>query len=227
MADNKRQHFVPQFYLRRFSNDGRRINIFNIQREKTIIGGKLRSQCFRDYLYGKDLSFEKHLGEIEKRAALIIKRIDETGFFPAPKSEEWADLMLFIVTQYSRTLGAISDLDHLFDSVMKEMVSRSPRLRDFDQSKFTVTMKNSSQLSASLGGSTLPLASDLSFKLLHCPIPDAFVVSDNPVVYYNQLLEDNSFISHCGITSKGLLIFFPLSSKRIICFYDDKVYNVG
>ena len=68
---------------------------------------------------------------------------------------------------------------------------------------------------------------DLSLKILRSPTPNTFICSDNPVVFYNQLLEDNSPYSHCGVASKGLQIFVPISPRVTLIFYDKDVYQVG
>lgn len=48
-----------------------------------------------------------------------------------------------------------------------------------------------------------------------------------PSLFYNQLLEDNSPYSHCGVASKGLQIFVPISPRVTLIFYDKDVYQVG
>lgn len=53
MAKNKKQHFVPRFYLRKFSADGRSVNIWNLTNEKRIQGANLKNQCYKDYFYGE------------------------------------------------------------------------------------------------------------------------------------------------------------------------------
>jgi hypothetical protein len=79
MPANKRQHFVPQFYLRNFSSDASRktIHIFNISREISIFGANLRSQCYKDYFYGRLADFEKGLGLLESATSAILRNIVE------------------------------------------------------------------------------------------------------------------------------------------------------
>ena len=65
MPDNKRQHFVPQNYLREFSPDGESIGVFLVEHEKCIKKAPINSQAQESYFYGKSLELEKQLSELE------------------------------------------------------------------------------------------------------------------------------------------------------------------
>lgn len=85
----KKQHYVPQYYLRRFSDDGDSLWVFNRKAGKTY---KSRSEdvCERNYHYemearcqrswhGRHLlpgKIEKKLSEIEGEQALLLREID-------------------------------------------------------------------------------------------------------------------------------------------------------
>jgi hypothetical protein len=53
MPDNKKHHYVPQFYLRNFGV-GSSISLFDIQRRRHIPRATIPGQCQRAYLYGSD-----------------------------------------------------------------------------------------------------------------------------------------------------------------------------
>ena len=61
MAEKKRQHYVPRFHLKLFSEDGVSINLFNIKTGKIIEKAAIKGQCQEDYFYGKDLKVETGL----------------------------------------------------------------------------------------------------------------------------------------------------------------------
>ena len=66
MAENKRQHFVPQNYLKEFSHDGVNIGVFHVESEKCVEKpAPINSQAQESYFYGKDLTLEKQLSELE------------------------------------------------------------------------------------------------------------------------------------------------------------------
>ncbi|WP_107355944.1 DUF4238 domain-containing protein [Rhodopseudomonas palustris] len=69
MPDNKNQHYVPRCLLKPFTlnGDGRSINVFNMARERSIANAPVKSQCSRDYFYGRDdLRSEKVLADLER-----------------------------------------------------------------------------------------------------------------------------------------------------------------
>jgi len=75
MPENKRQHYVPQAYLRLFSraNDNR-IGVYAIDRGKLIPNASIRGQACRDYFYGKDGRTERAFSSIEGHAARIFAK---------------------------------------------------------------------------------------------------------------------------------------------------------
>ena len=67
MASKKKQHFIPQFYMRYFGNTNNKfINLFHIESEE-FYNSKISDECYENYLYGTDgkresdyQSFEDH-----------------------------------------------------------------------------------------------------------------------------------------------------------------------
>src|SRR5690349_21143366 len=102
MPSNRSHHFVPRCYLRNFArSDGKIIRLYNISRRSIIHSAPVKSQCARDYLYGKD-ELEFHLGDIEGKYAEWISRgvlspgraiIDDIDIF----------CRLFALVQFMRT----------------------------------------------------------------------------------------------------------------------------
>ena len=50
MEKKKRQHYVPQFYLRNFVREDNKFTIFNIKSEKIIENAPYRKQCYEDFI---------------------------------------------------------------------------------------------------------------------------------------------------------------------------------
>ena len=68
MPSNKNQHFVPQLLLRNFSSDSGKsknsINTYIIKNKKFIENVSIKSQCSKNYFYGKNLIIEKKITSI-------------------------------------------------------------------------------------------------------------------------------------------------------------------
>lgn len=71
----KSQHYVPQFYLRRFSIDGNKklINLFNIQRNQFFRRVSIKQQACRPNFYGSDGYVENKLSLLEHQFSEVIK----------------------------------------------------------------------------------------------------------------------------------------------------------
>jgi hypothetical protein len=75
MADNKKQHYIPQFYLREFSQDGSNLFVYNLKNKKDY-KCKIRNLCQNNYFYGRDLKLEALFSKIEFEQASILKKIN-------------------------------------------------------------------------------------------------------------------------------------------------------
>jgi hypothetical protein len=227
MPNNKKQHYVPVFYLKKFSGDGKSINIWNIPKRKRIISAKLRSQCCKDYFYGKELLIEHTLGNVEAKLANIFRLIDYYKCPPINGTEDRLLLLLYVLIQYSRTKYSADSINELNDKVFKQIFREKADADGIDLTGVQIGIKNAPQFSLGTSVQCLPLLLDLECKILNNNTKVEFVTSDNPVVLYNQLFSFDKHGSNTGYASKGLQIFLPISPKLAIFFYDKKVYRVG
>lgn len=227
MPQNKKHHYVPRFYLKRFSDDDKSINIWNIPSSKKILSARLKNQCYKDYFYGKDPDSEKRIGHMEQLTAEVFRMIDHIGFPPPMGTKEYLILMLFILMQYGRTTHATETLDEMTNDFMQHVLAPKAESEGIDLSQVKIGLKDSALYSMNIHVNSLPLAIDLMPKLLINKTGIDFVSSDNPVVLYNQLLSFRSFTSNAAIPAKGLQIFLPISPTQQLIFYDHECYSVG
>lgn len=92
--------------------------------------------------------------------------------------------------------------------------------------KFSIRFNNAIHLSLESAIEMSPLLRDLKYVLLLNETNLSFWTSDNPVVFYNQLLEllhPNSRNTY--YTAKGLQIFYPISPRHCLLFYDETTYG--
>ena len=227
MPQNKRQHFVPKFYLKRFSNDGKSINIWNIKRKQKFCNASLKNQCYGNYFYGKDPVIEQALSTIEASNAGVLRSIGETSTLPRLGSEEHQFLALYILMQHSRTLHMAEELEEMTDKLAKHLLKDSEALEGIDLNNFRIGLKEPARSALSTAISSYPLLFDLDYKLLVNRTNTEFITSDNPVVFYNQLMSFRKDGSNTGLAAKGLEIFLPTDPGHMILFYDDNVYQAG
>ena len=227
MPQNKRQHYVPRFYLKRFSPDGKSINIWNLSSKRKIISTSLKDQCYKDYFYGKQLDVEKGLSINEGQMATILKIIDKRCDLPPILSPEHLAIILYVTMQHGRTKYAADQVDEMNDQIFKHLHRQPLKSEGIDIDQFNITIQDAQLITLGIVVHSYPLLLDLDYKLLLNKTDVEFVTSDNPLVLYNQLFSFRKFASNTGLTQKGLQIFLPISPKSALIFYDPDVYAVG
>jgi hypothetical protein len=229
MPENKKHHYVPKFYLRRFSRDKKSICLYNLPKQLNVANANLRNQCYQDYFYGKEKSTESALSGMEGEIAQLYSLIDKYNSFPPPLSEHHVAMVMSILIQYGRTKYQADAFDEMHDKMFKHTFKEKieSELKGVNLDDYIVGIKDVAQYSLGLLTQYYPLLLDLGYKLLVNKTGVEFITSDNPVVMYNQLLSFRKMGSNTGLSCKGLLIFFPLSPDKLIIMYDDNVYRVG
>ncbi len=144
MPENKNQHFVPRCALRPFTLDGAglAINLFNISRLLAIQNAPVKSQCARDYLYGKgDRCAENLLTRLEGQYARIVSQLADRHDV-STEDQKW--LRLVIAIQQRRTKSAISQMRDLTNSMADEVFARAPEPRPDDVNRTDAQMMHAS-----------------------------------------------------------------------------------
>lgn len=104
MADRKKQHYVPQFYMKQFADKDKKFAVYVIDAGKTIPSAPYKSQCCRDYLYGDDAVWEEKLGLMESEWARAIK---DASSSESPSEKSFALLKQFALFQRQRTVAEL------------------------------------------------------------------------------------------------------------------------
>lgn len=230
MAEHKKHHYVPRFYLKLFSENGRSINLFNIRTQRSVIDGGLKNQCYRDYFYGKDLQAEKALSLVEGQMSRILNAVQSDCALPSRRSEDRLTFLFHVLMQHTRTAYSVDAYDEQTDKLMKYLMAPEMEKMNLSPEQIAtikITQKDSARFALSMATPHYPLLIDLEWKLLRATGTHEFITSDNPVVYYNQFFTFRKSGSNTGLASKGLQIFFPVSPKHLVVLYDGKVYGVG
>lgn len=217
MGKRKEHHFIPQFYLRNFSVGQNRvvICIYNIETDFYFDRAAISDQAKMKYLYGQDDRIESMLGDIERKAALVIKKIINTDSLPGIKSEI-QDLFRFILYQHTRTVKR--------EEVIKENLNALNKdIKRVTGHSFNISI----QEMVDMVERTLPFLSHIKMALIVNDTSIPFITSDHPVVLYNQLMEIKGHSCRAAWANKGLQVFFPISPDHLIYIYDCYSYTVG
>ncbi len=229
MAENKKQHYVPKFYLKLFSinQSNSHIKIFVKSTNKIIPQGDLKNQVYENYFYGKDTEIEANFSKIEGEVSRMVSEIIEFKSIPKPATEDYISLWLFTFLQESRTKFSADETNEMIDQTLKTILKYDKRFKDeIENLKFGYD--NPALLNLETLINVIEVTKDLNCKLIINKTKKPFITSDNPIVLYNHFLEKRKHpFGKCGLASKGLEVFYPLSPELALIYYDDKVYKVG
>ena len=225
MPENKRQHYVPQNYLKGFSFNGDSIGVYVIETEQWHDSAKIKTQAQESYFYGADLTLEKGLSELEglmadNRKTVVENTTQELSLYQ--KEVLYQDMML----QLSRTKQMADIYEQMATNKARRLWSHSSdELMRKHANDFGIKFANPilGPMMALLKNLTICL--DLEFKILVNNTEIPFLTSDAPVSKYNKYFEAYHQTS-CGLNSKGLILFYPLTPRFAVIYYDRNVYRV-
>lgn len=229
----KRHHYVPQLYLKYFSNDKKNITVFSVNEDKIVAKkASIDRQCYKNYMYGKDQRFEDAMSLLEGATKKIFKNILTSENIPRRKETDYITLLIFVIYQSARTLFATEQLNEILDKMAKSTMRDDIKLRRpkgitlEDIEKLTVSIKEPGVLSLGIVSRTIPLLLDLECKLITNDTSNEFITSDNPVIRYNKYYL-NDMMSYTGFACKGLIILFPITPNYYLIYYDSIRYRIG
>ena len=229
MANNKNQHFVPQFHLRRWSQDGRSIHVLHLASGRVIPKSSIKGQCSKAYLYGDDPKLEEAIQQLERAGAEAIRHCIETR--QPPGERDTVALLTYASFQWGRTPTAGAELEAI-GTEMARRVLKTPgviddpdALRHVDHIRveYKHPVQNGMKMAAEVGHCLL----DLEPYLVINDSPVGFVTSDVAVTFHNQWCEKAKGVGTRGFVSGGLQLFMPLSPRNALIFVDARVYKVG
>lgn len=232
MISKKRHHYIPKFYLKRFSinNEGKSLGLYNLNSGKFIQSAPLKSQAYENFLYGEDDEIENVLARMENIIAkMFYYWTEEKIFCPPPVGTNGFKLLRqFILYQAYRTPKSGNNIMEALNQGAKTLV------KEF-RPELWKSLKNGTLVHENpvLLGLLHSIEHEYLLDFLDCKflvnlsvLP--FITSDAPVILYNQLMEQaGNYMGATGLVAKGLQILYPIHPRLMICLYDSNVYDFG
>lgn len=222
MTKTKRQHYVPQFLLRYFSdlsnvNSKSIISMYIL--EQNIIKEKIpiKSVCYCENIYGDDDIVEKMFSKMESEWARVLNQINSSNRHII-KVKDKSNIASFIAFQYLRTKKREAYLERMTDEWIKFIDSKDAVL-------FKNKLENNSSIAINLSliqfRNISQYLSDLDYVILDNKSNIDFIISDNPVIFIN-IFSPNNF----GVHSIGNVLWVPISPRKLLLLYDRKAINL-
>lgn len=188
MGEKNRQHYVPKFYLRNFTDTEKSIDTFNIINSKYILNASIRSMCQKNNFYGADKKVENFLDkEIEAKASVIIKNILNKNGFSDICEEDYIHLVMFLLVSEARNLKHADSNNKMADYMAKTLLKEHPDFKDMDLDSFKIELDSPANYNIQIAMESTPLVLDLEpILIVEQTGARKFITSDNPVVRYSS-----------------------------------------
>jgi len=221
----KRQHYIPQFYLKQFGKPTYRFDKTNDsieQRNPRTIGMEKNFYEIDELPKG---IVENFLAEKEDKFSKAYYRLIETKNLDALTRDEQRDFFLFLGSQFIRTVEIRYMMDQMSKGVFEKIFGKEGMniIPDNVQAKFTedsikkfqiqMLIKEVPKFGLILSKKTWAIRENTTKTLLW--------TSDNPIALHN----DNN-LGSMGILSPGIEIHFPLTPNLILLSYDPAVTGI-
>lgn len=231
MPQKKKQHYVPQFYLKNFSEDKLRINAYLIK-SREAKKQSIRKICYEDYFYSKNPNVELLLSHLENKQSQVIKKIINKEEVETLTIEEALHLFTFISIMRSRNLNYKLKMEKMINLLYEIYMSTYPKeklkengLEEGFYKKFKLKWDGMQTYTLLQGIISRSLLTDLDLILFINKTNKEFIISDNPIIFYNRaFFSDNE--NHLGAASPGLQIFVPLTPELMLMCYDFIYYQI-
>jgi hypothetical protein len=242
MADYKNQHFVPQYFFKNFSGSHRCINLLVKETGAIIHKAPIKNQCSRSYFYGSTEN-ENNISEIETQIKIILNDLlkikTDEDFKNVYALPYFTKLYFAILFQEFRTernaLQSKLSADELMIECFKNYLTNSSEVPE--NVKNNIDKLNNANMEIkcplayylaiqfkSLTNSTHYLV-DLGIHILKNKTSEPFIFCDSPVIFYNQYYRNVKKRGVIGLSTPGLMIFYPLSPDTIVLLIDDTIYK--
>lgn len=169
---------------------------------------------------------------LEGKQGALFDQMTADRRLPGRNSEDHHALLSLIMFQSGRTVTAAAQQDHLANEFGKAMLQKHLEKEGHDDlleylPQLKITMNDGVIDAIALHLSMYPLIGDMEMTLFFNATDEDFVTSDHPVTLCNNLPASSPHGANTGISSRGLILMYPLSPRVLLFLSDPEVYKVS
>ena len=227
----KKQHYVPQFYLRKFATPESQIGFYRFADGLYRESVSVNSILFENWLYDEDDSYEHALSTMESQwnASLtsLLGGINGATDLDAFDLMDLLHVLSFVSFSEVRTSKRISGQKFLLRNMIEDIRQRVgedafndiPMFEDIDLDYMPT------QINLEMGTELFKLLLDLNWLFVLNDSDRDFITCDAPVSSINPYLIKRQWKGAFGNGAVGLQKIIPLSNRVCLCLYDPLAYN--
>lgn len=224
MAEKKKQHYIPQFYMRLFTDTQKKFAVCNVENREIYPHVPCGSQCYKDYFYGEDKSLENKFSVMEN---LWKETITKANCMEQLNDEDCYNLKKFIICQRQRTLGDNQFTKQSEVQIAVEVMKTSLAYNGvhYDDTAKEICYKIAEETSNKLGSlnyvdACLKSILDLEVLVINYNTHCELISSDMPVIAINPFCKFS-----IGYGCMGIILLVPISPHNLLIAYDGKMYQ--
>lgn len=236
MADRANQHYVPKFYFRYFSENGKSISLLRRDTGAIVANAPIRGQASKRYFYG-NVEIEGALSKMESHFSRALGRLKTGGFFEELATEDFVLTIQSIMLQKSRTMSARKKSkemqDRLLQPHMECAVNNDESLPEETKVEFRKIAQILEANPVQYQGVEMSIAVECAEGLLDLlPIVlrnktnRPFIFGDSPVVFLNPHMKNVNLRGVLGAQIPGLIVLYPLDEHHCIMLIDEARYHI-
>ncbi|MEZ8321484.1 DUF4238 domain-containing protein [Vibrio splendidus] len=236
MAEKANQHYVPQFYFRYFSENGKSIELLNRKSGKVVSGAPIKGQASKKYFYG-DKAVEDALSRIETHFCRALIEFKKTHDLRSCSIQTYGSVLQNLMLQSSRTASARSKSkgmnDRFYQLFLECAVNNDQTLTESERAVMVEAARTAVANEKESQATQMEIAVEQAgclFDLYPLVIENKtnrpFIFGDAPVVKTNPFLKQVTTRGVLGGRSAGLMVIYPLSPTKCLILLDVFVYRI-
>jgi hypothetical protein len=210
------QHYVPQFILKRFSQN-EQICTFDKWTEKTFCTN-IKNVCAEKDFYNIQFddtiaSIEPSLSNLETQAATVIDKLIKSQNIKVLSKEDKYVLAVFLTAQLFRSKSHRERLIHTskeFAEALRKRGCEPDKVEGYKELNDHDAKRMSMRLMQEMGD-FYPHFLDKDWILYKPNAKETLYISDNPLTFQNN--NDYGWCGNIGLAVKGIEMYFPLTPK--------------
>ena len=241
MKEKQNQHFIPQYYFKKFSGDKCSIRMLLKNSGKVIKNVTIDNQASKNNFYG-DCAIEDKVTQFDNKYSSVIHHAIIEIENRSLTIDSVTGLMEALCFQYLRTLVHREEQNPLMSSLEDYF---QPQIDDFDNYESGVSEEATQAVRKAMkyilegmsNGQRRQLyqmfniteelneIDDLDAVFLSNSTSSPFIFGDSPVTRANISLQHLN-CSQRGNMHHGLIIYYPISSNLAFLMYDKSAYQL-